>query len=137
MTKAKDATRILMDFAWDYAIKGRTDHAKRQSYMNLACSAWNMSFLSKNELSQAIVSFIDNITIERDYDEYEDDRKDVEGDIWEMIRLKRKKFNKCRYYFLSVELHEEDDIVTCEAKFRDYDELMDEIRRIKEVEKNG
>lgn len=127
----KKMSEILMGFAWSYTIKGLTDPRIRQSYMNVACSAWNMSFLPENELPLVIAKFIDDSTAECDYADYESDRQAVENDLCTLIQLKKQKFSEVRNYILDIELQNEGDVVECKATFRDYEELMREVKQNK------
>ncbi len=80
-------SELIINYASDY-IRFGDSLKEKQSYLNAACSAWNIALLKKTERQKALDDFIDQyIKINPDADDMDDVRHDMELLIKEKIRL--------------------------------------------------
>ena len=78
---------MIIEYASEYINLGDTLEEK-QSYLNAACSAWNIAILKKEERQKALDDFIEHYKkINPDADDTDDVRHDMELLIKEKIRL--------------------------------------------------
>ncbi len=78
---------LIIKYASDYINLGDTLEEK-QSYLNAACSAWNIALLKKGEREKALDIFIEHYKkINPDADDTDDARHDMELLINNKIRL--------------------------------------------------
>ena len=119
----KKMSEILLDYAWNYAVKDQSDPMQRQHFMNVACSAWNFSLLSEDDCRRAIVSFIENI---RDCNDQFDEAnmKALENDMLALIAWKNERYSTIRNLVVSAELYDDGDNIGCKATFGDYETLV-------------
>jgi hypothetical protein len=80
-------SEMVINFAGDYIDLGETLESK-QSYLNGACIAWNISLLPEGERKDAIDFFIEQYkTSNPGIDDTENVRKDIETLIEEKLQL--------------------------------------------------
>ena len=78
---------LIIEYASDYINLGDTLEEK-QSYLNAACSAWNIALLKKGERQKALDNFIEHYKkINPDADDTDNARHDMELLIKEKMRL--------------------------------------------------
>jgi hypothetical protein len=80
---------MIIEYASDYIKLGDTLEEK-QSYLNAACSAWNIAILKKEERKKALDNFIEQykrINPDADDTDMDNARHDMELLIKEKIRL--------------------------------------------------
>jgi hypothetical protein len=124
---AKKMSEILLDFAWEYAIKDVPDLVKRQHFMDIACFAWNCSLLPVDNCQNAIASFIENMRARRGNvdDTVEVHLKAIENDIRGLIAWKKDHYLNVRKVIVSAELYaEEGDKLGCRITSGDYDAML-------------
>ncbi len=81
---------MIIDFASDFIDLGATLEEK-QSYLNAACIAWNISILPANIREKALAHFLDEYK-NSNPSEDEDNIKNVKSDMELLIKEKIKKF---------------------------------------------
>ena len=80
-------SELIIKYASDYINLGDTLEEK-QSYLNAACSAWNIALLKKEERRKALDNFIEHYKkINPETDDTDNARHDMELLIKEKIRL--------------------------------------------------
>ncbi len=80
-------SEMIINYAMDYIKLGDTIDQK-QSYLNAACSAWNISLLPKGKRKEAINQFIDQYkALNPDVEDVENVRHDLELLVKEKLRL--------------------------------------------------
>ena len=80
-------SELIINYASDYINLGDTLEEK-QSYLNAACSAWNIALLKKEERQKALDNFIEHYKkINPGADDADNARHDMELLIKEKIRL--------------------------------------------------
>ena len=80
---------MIIEYASDYINLGNTLEEK-QSYLNAACSAWNIAILTKEERKKALDNFIEHykkINPDADDTDMDNARHDMELLIKEKMRL--------------------------------------------------
>jgi len=86
-TKTLKMSEMIVNYAMDYIALGDTIDQK-QSYLNAACSAWNISLLPEAKRKEAIDQYIARYkAINPDVDDVENVRHDMELLIKEKLRL--------------------------------------------------
>ena len=86
-TKALKMSEMIINYASDYIRLGDTIDQK-QSYLNGACAAWNISLLPAAKRKEAVDKFIAQYKdVNPDVDDVENVRHDIELLIKEKLRL--------------------------------------------------
>ena len=86
-TKALKISEMIINYASGYIRLGDTIDQK-QSYLNGACTAWNISLLSAAKRKEAVDKFIAQYkAVNPDVDDVENMRHDIELLIKEKLRL--------------------------------------------------
>lgn len=84
---AHKVSEMIINYAMNYISLGDTID-QRQSYLNGACSAWNISLLPEGKRKDAINQFIDQYkALNPDVDDVENVRHDMELLVKEKMRL--------------------------------------------------
>lgn len=96
-------SEMIIKFAGDYIDMG-VSITEKQSYLNLACIAWNISLLPKSEQAEAINKYLHlyseaNPTVS--------DADNVKHDMKILIKNKRKYFRKVREQIVSAQIQED------------------------------
>jgi hypothetical protein len=80
-------SRMVINFAQDFISLGNTIDV-RQSYLNAACVAWNISLLQENARPTAIKQFLEQYQkLNPDSDDVENVKKDIEQLIDEKLEM--------------------------------------------------
>ena len=117
-------SEILLDFAWNYAVKDQSDPMQRQHFMNVACTAWNISLLPDEVRQKAITSFIDSMRSTSAGQAGDTNMKALENDINALIVWKRDHYPSIRKLVVNAELYGEGTNVGCRATSVDYDLMV-------------
>lgn len=86
----KKMSEIIIEFAGDY-IKLGNNIQERQSYLNTACSAWNVSFLNERERKEWINKYFEEMKMMNLNESIENINGVIEN-LEKLIELKIKLF---------------------------------------------
>jgi hypothetical protein len=123
-TQDKKMSEIILKFAWTYAIQEQPDPQLRQNFMNVACSAWNISLLFDEDREHAIETYINNMRKTSGSQVDENNVKALENDLRLMISWKLKEYPTIRKMVLRADLSEDIDKIHCMAASADYDAIV-------------
>ena len=106
------ASEMILKFASDYIMMGRTLE-ERQSGLNSACTAWNMSLLPVRERELFLQKYIKEVKLANPQIE-EDECADIRHNIELLIQEKIKLFPHVHKKMLSVAITKENgkEVVT-------------------------
>lgn len=96
-------SEIIIAFSGEYIDMGN-DFDEKQSYLNVACSAWNISILPKHVRKKAINNYIKKY---KRLNPNVHDQENVRHDIEKLIKNKIKMFPANKKNIVNAELRKE------------------------------
>jgi hypothetical protein len=120
-TTSTKMSGIILEFAWNYAVKDQPDPKLRQHFMNVACTAWNISILPTEVRQNAITAFIDNMRSTSGGEADEVNMKALKNDLNALIAWRIEHYPHIRKLVVNAVLYDEGDNVECRATSVDYD----------------
>ncbi|HEC15037.1 MAG TPA: hypothetical protein ENI99_00460 [Sedimenticola sp.] len=97
-------SQMLIEYASDYIGMASTIEQK-QSHLNAACSAWNISILPKHQRRNALNEYIKSY---KRYNPNQNDVSHVKHDMELLIKRKLKMFPEIKKPIVNAEIREKD-----------------------------
>jgi hypothetical protein len=102
---------MILDYASDYIAMGDS-LPKKQSYLNAACTAWNIASLPKHQRKKALKKYLASF---RRYNPEVRNTADLEHDLQLLIKRKNELFPEVRKIVANAEIQERDGRYTIAA----------------------
>lgn len=98
-------SQMILDFASDFIEKGNTTEQK-QSYLNAACTAWNIAILPKDKRKSAINKCLKEY---RRFNPHEKDVSHVKHDMELLVQKKLRMFPNEKKPIVNAEIRKHGD----------------------------
>ncbi len=93
-------SEMLVKYAGPY-LEGAASHEQRQSWLNIACTAWNIAVLPRHKRKRALSRYLEDV---RRYNPGTDETRALRHDIETLMKEKRRMFPEVRRPIVEAEI---------------------------------
>ena len=97
-------SKMIIDFASEYIAMGDTLE-KKQSYLNAACTAWNIAILPEHQRKKALEKYLASY---RRHNPHQRDTANLKHDMLLLIKRKNELFPDVKKFIANAEISEND-----------------------------